>query len=137
MKTIKFKTDNGYKMFVCSPAKLSQITDIEFDDTGAGWPTLSPLIVDVPNTSVVKLIASHLEIDDTPLRISDLPFLDFFIRVRTGQYYQVAGIFTNKDDANQFMLKREDVAFIDTVGEKELPFPLYIVASLNVSKLMK
>jgi hypothetical protein len=136
MQTTLFNTNNGHQLVARSGSNFSKITHVAFNNVDCTWPKNQHFTFDLPNSNLVKLMSSYDSgIAGLSLNINtELPHLDFYIRVYTGQYFQVAGIFTNQDDANQFMLKREDVALIDTVESKEAPFSLYIIASLKESK---
>ncbi|MDP2565763.1 hypothetical protein [Pseudoalteromonas marina] len=92
------------------------------------------------NTDTTALALQYSGDTDTRLECKsseNKSFTGFYMQAYDGGYYQIAGIFNDVDEANKFMLQRDDTALIDSTNIKGLENQFHFIASLEKSKVTK
>lgn len=144
MNYCKLETENSYTLLVKSMSKLHTITHISFNEIGHNKLYKNKSLIGVAtlhqNTDATALALQYSGDTDTKLECKgseNKSFTGFYMQAYDGNYYQIAGIFNDVDEANKFMLNREDTALIDSTKIKGLENQFHFIASLEKSKVKK
>ncbi len=144
MNHCELKTENSNKLFVKSMSKLHTVTHISFNEIGHNKLYKSKGLIGVAtlhqDTDATALALQYSGDTKTQLECKaseNKSFTGFYIQSYDGNYFQIAGIFNDVDEANKFMLQREDTAIIDSTKIKGLEKQFHFIASLEKSKVTK
>lgn len=125
-------------------SKLHTITHISFNEIGHNKLYKDKSLIGVAtlhqNTDATALAQQYGGDTDTQLECKDSEnksFTGFYMQADEGKYFQIAGIFNDVDEANKFMLKRDDTAIIDSTNIKGLENQFHFIASQKSSKVTK
>lgn len=118
--------------------KMHQITHFAFDEKAHNHLLKTKDLVCVstlPCGKDVQLLA-YRHGGDRVLKLKDFstgekPYTNLYIKA-FGDFYQVAAVFDSVDQANSFMLEREDAALIDSTTLKDVVTEqFHFIASLR------
>ena len=144
MNYVKFITHTNNSLFVQSMSKLHKVSHLAFNDEGHKALFDKKMLVCVahlPNTHDVQVMAQRYDGDKTTVlenkSSEGKSFSQFYIKAFNGKFYQVAAVFNNLHEANQFMLDREDVAIIDSTNFNRHDNQYYFIASFVASKVIR
>lgn len=137
----KLSTENGNCLFVKSMNKLHRISYLAFNEEGHKLLFDKKDLICVagfPNINDVQAMALRYQ-GDSKIKLQDKssedrPYTGFYIQAYDSNFYQVAGVFTDVDEANQFMALREDAALIDSTNLKHVDKQYHFIACLDKSK---
>ncbi|MEH6454861.1 MAG: hypothetical protein V7749_00935 [Cocleimonas sp.] len=141
MDYIQLSTENEHRLYVCSMSKFHQITHLVFNDQGHKTLMDKKQLVCVahfPNINSVQAMAHRYE-GDCLIKLQNKsceskPYSDFYMKTYDGKFFQIAGIFTDVNQANQFMTVRDDAALIDSTNFKDVDKQYHFIACLEPSK---
>lgn len=144
MNYSKLKTENMCKLVVKSMRKVHTITHLSFNETGHNKLYSSKDLIGVAhfecdkNTTTLAVQYSGDRVTQLECKsTSKASYTGFYMQTHDGNYYQIAGIFTDIDEANEFMANREDTGLIDSTNIKGLEKQYHFIASLEESKATK
>ncbi|PKG68656.1 hypothetical protein [Pseudoalteromonas sp. GutCa3] len=133
-------TENQNFFYAKSKGKVYRIDKLSFNDDchdellkGDGLVAVGSL----PNFENIDLM-THRHKGERDFSFEKEPgTIGFFIRVYTGDFFQIAGVFDSVIDANNFMKDDDDVALIDSTNIRGLSKQFHFIAYLTKSNIKK
>lgn len=136
-----FSTENSHRLFVHSMNKYHRVSHLAFTEEGHTHLFNKKGLIAVahlPCNGDAQVMADQYGGNRT-MRLEDKstnekPYTAFYFEAWDGNFYQVAHVSTSRDEANAFMLKRDDAALIDSTTITGLTEQYHFIASLVKSK---